>query len=414
MHILPDRRGFTLIELLVVIAIIAILAAILFPVFGKVREKARQTSCLNNQKQIATALLIYAQDHDEILPLSSEVWGAVKLDAGVLVCPTAGKKVRNGYAYNHTMNERALGQIAAPVTTVLLTDGLTTSTASASAAPPAPQPPFFPNVAYSVRDVDARHSGKFIAAYVDGHTELTKTPVAFAGPWPTGMSCWLDAGAGVTRSETKVTAWASQVGSIVFTGTGTYQQAAINGSLSTIGFDGNSTGFDSGTSGNPWYIGTTDGHAATTVFMLIRPQAFGGVVICSERDGHTCGHFLRPTGFYKSWDWNGSPVNGSFSGVTNALQLVTYRLQGTTAPYSQVWINGAPVGTTYSVGSNTADNVYQNATGCNVRLGWNSCMSTAGGRYRGEVAEIIFYKRALSETERQVVETNLMLEYGLL
>ncbi len=59
------RKGFTLIELLVVIAIIAILAAILFPVFAKAREKAQQTSCLSNQKQIALALLMYAQDYDE-------------------------------------------------------------------------------------------------------------------------------------------------------------------------------------------------------------------------------------------------------------------------------------------------------------------------------------------------------------
>jgi prepilin-type N-terminal cleavage/methylation domain-containing protein/prepilin-type processing-associated H-X9-DG protein len=61
------RTGFTLIELLVVIAIIAILAAILFPVFAKAREKARQTSCLNNEKQLCLAVLQYAQDYDEIL-----------------------------------------------------------------------------------------------------------------------------------------------------------------------------------------------------------------------------------------------------------------------------------------------------------------------------------------------------------
>jgi prepilin-type N-terminal cleavage/methylation domain-containing protein/prepilin-type processing-associated H-X9-DG protein len=61
------RKGFTLIELLVVIAIIAILAAILFPVFAKAREKARQTSCLNNMKQIGTASMMYAQDYDEVL-----------------------------------------------------------------------------------------------------------------------------------------------------------------------------------------------------------------------------------------------------------------------------------------------------------------------------------------------------------
>jgi prepilin-type N-terminal cleavage/methylation domain-containing protein/prepilin-type processing-associated H-X9-DG protein len=65
------RRGFTLIELLVVIAIIAILAAILFPVFAKAREKARQTSCLSNLKQIGLAALSYAQDYDERYPLAA-------------------------------------------------------------------------------------------------------------------------------------------------------------------------------------------------------------------------------------------------------------------------------------------------------------------------------------------------------
>jgi len=60
------RRGFTLIELLVVIAIIAILAAILFPVFAKAREKARQSSCLSNLKQMGLAAMAYAQDYDEM------------------------------------------------------------------------------------------------------------------------------------------------------------------------------------------------------------------------------------------------------------------------------------------------------------------------------------------------------------
>jgi len=63
-----NKHGFTLIELLVVIAIIAILAAILFPVFAQAREKARQTSCLSNSKQQGLAVMMYAQDYDEILP----------------------------------------------------------------------------------------------------------------------------------------------------------------------------------------------------------------------------------------------------------------------------------------------------------------------------------------------------------
>src|SRR5579863_5350046 len=63
------RSGFTLIELLVVIAIIAILAAILFPVFAQAREQARKTSCISNIKQISLANLMYTQDYDETFPL---------------------------------------------------------------------------------------------------------------------------------------------------------------------------------------------------------------------------------------------------------------------------------------------------------------------------------------------------------
>jgi prepilin-type N-terminal cleavage/methylation domain-containing protein/prepilin-type processing-associated H-X9-DG protein len=67
-----SKNGFTLIELLVVIAIIAILAAILFPVFAQAREKARQTSCLSNNKQLATAVMMYTQDYDEQFPAGVE------------------------------------------------------------------------------------------------------------------------------------------------------------------------------------------------------------------------------------------------------------------------------------------------------------------------------------------------------
>ncbi len=78
-----NRKGFTLIELLVVIAIIAILAAILFPVFAKAREKARQSSCASNMKQIMLGALAYTQDYDEKL-LANGDWGGCLGTVGLL------------------------------------------------------------------------------------------------------------------------------------------------------------------------------------------------------------------------------------------------------------------------------------------------------------------------------------------
>jgi prepilin-type N-terminal cleavage/methylation domain-containing protein len=125
---LPSRSAFTLIELLVVIAIIAILAAILFPVFAQARESARKTACLSNTKQLGTGVMMYVQDYDETYPSNSwdgtpvgasdTEWGAAGANQkvftrwpltvmpyiknkGVFVCPSdpaLGKSGWTGYS----------------------------------------------------------------------------------------------------------------------------------------------------------------------------------------------------------------------------------------------------------------------------------------------------------------------------
>src|SRR5690349_20614264 len=107
-HCRRERAGFTLIELLVVIAIIAILAAILFPVFAQAREKARQTACLSNMKQLGTAFMLYVQDYDERLPNSG-------LEAGCGGGP-GGSLTADDQFYGIRSNCTPSGKIRPPIT----------------------------------------------------------------------------------------------------------------------------------------------------------------------------------------------------------------------------------------------------------------------------------------------------------
>ena len=135
------KKGFTLIELLVVIAIIAILAAILFPVFARAREKARQTACLNNVKEIGLALLMYLQDYDE--QAMSHYYGGLLwpqmlhpyiMNTQIYTCPSRAETGFNGgydstvgYAYNYMCSNwyypHKLGMVGHPAETCVLVDG---------------------------------------------------------------------------------------------------------------------------------------------------------------------------------------------------------------------------------------------------------------------------------------------------
>jgi prepilin-type N-terminal cleavage/methylation domain-containing protein/prepilin-type processing-associated H-X9-DG protein len=140
------RKGFTLIELLVVIAIIAILAAILFPVFAKAREKARQTSCLSNIKQIGLGFLQYAQDYDEMMVVAANygnpnpppaylTWiGLLQpymKSAQLFACPSdkaygwnggLSNTTSTGYGMFRVLSGMALGSMTQPASCIMLGD----------------------------------------------------------------------------------------------------------------------------------------------------------------------------------------------------------------------------------------------------------------------------------------------------
>lgn len=126
------KSGFTLIELLVVIAIIALLAAILFPVFARAREQARKTSCANNLKQLVLAAAQYSQDYDElVIPYSTTggsggvafVWNRLVQpyvkSQQILTCPSQTANRNNGYAYNFPLG--SAGKSLADVPNATLT-----------------------------------------------------------------------------------------------------------------------------------------------------------------------------------------------------------------------------------------------------------------------------------------------------
>jgi prepilin-type N-terminal cleavage/methylation domain-containing protein/prepilin-type processing-associated H-X9-DG protein len=191
------KHGFTLIELLVVIAIIAILAAILFPVFAKAREKARQSACQSNLKQIGTASLMYAQDYDgraPCMPGQGRQFDPIKvyISGGkvqsIMLCPS--EQVHgsvgsppfyssygiNAGTYNVTYGTtgceaRVLDDIASPSLAIFWLE--TTADAATGTCRYHIYDDTLTNVAY-------RHNDGLNICYVDGHVAWRNKPVPSA------------------------------------------------------------------------------------------------------------------------------------------------------------------------------------------------------------------------------------------
>ncbi|MBI5834527.1 MAG: DUF1559 domain-containing protein [Armatimonadetes bacterium] len=209
-----ERKAFTLIELLVVIAIIAILAAILFPVFAKAREKARTSSCSSNVKQISLGILQYAQDYDELLPKNNGTRWYNAVDAyikstQVMVCPS--KNQYRGYATNYNLINWDWGRALADITDTAGTSMVCDAAQCSAGVTAAVSPQDFVNFETGASDWQytmptwwdgtntyytatggnetrrpvARHMEGLNVGFVDGHVKWMRAD-AFVGPLPTG------------------------------------------------------------------------------------------------------------------------------------------------------------------------------------------------------------------------------------
>jgi len=193
-----SRRGFTLIELLVVVAIIAVLAAILFPVFVMAREKSYQTKCMSNLRQLTVGILAYTQDNSGVLPIPSGWVDATNLsgDPKVFDCPSSTKKGipsdpdygMNAFLYDwdYKAGDKtplAIGQIENPSEIEIFADLLKASPNGMGTDPTSifkdsycnPYPRSFTLTGFATTaNMDRRHGGGAMVSFLDGHVVLQR------------------------------------------------------------------------------------------------------------------------------------------------------------------------------------------------------------------------------------------------
>ena len=161
------KSGFTLIEILVVVAIIAIIAAILLPVISKARERARMTTCANNQHQIAQAIMIYTQENGGAFPFSDswDIELGQSLDQKLFQCPNNESNKKSYGISSHLFQANGQGifivQVTDPSNVGLLID-ITAEIDTPS------EELLFPTMI----EPDLRHDGGVVISFLDGHTEI--------------------------------------------------------------------------------------------------------------------------------------------------------------------------------------------------------------------------------------------------
>ncbi len=185
------RQGFTLIEMLVVLAIIVLLLSLIFPVMLSAQERARQATCLNNQRNIAMAITAKAQDNSEMYP-GQDMWTSIDFAPGALQCPTYREAVNeqqrqeahdanntNDYAYSAFLCDRAVGVVKDP-TNELVTVDAANPTGKDMLVLQRPEEyglaRYFGivyrhtnNIFFLPSEVAYRHDDAFIASFCDGH-----------------------------------------------------------------------------------------------------------------------------------------------------------------------------------------------------------------------------------------------------
>ena len=370
------RRGFTLIELLVVIAIIAILAAILFPVFSKAREKARQAKCTSNLKQIALAIQIYTQENEEKLPLNSEVWGLISSNK-VKQCPNDQSGL--SYVYYTKLSGDVLSNYdLSPSTQEMVADGKVSAN----------------GIAALKSDIDlTRHNKKCLVAYLDSHVELTNTvsdprpPVALPtanlivsldpatyspGTWPAsdGTSITASQATAAQRPVLNATAIGGAPG-LTFDG--------VDDRLTTTTLAGKFTGSVASLSVAYNYSGT------------------GNFAVVDNVDGFWRFGSSGYIGLFCSSRFNGTFPSG---GLTNTGVHVVTVVFGPANAY-ELFLDGTSKGTATAAGFWTPGSLH---------IGNNSIPNAP---FNGSVGQVLVYNEAFDATKRQAVENYLMRKYGL-